>query len=119
MARQSFAAFIMLLMINAGTVAMTESGLSSAVGADLRTDAGESFAAAADGFDSLRLTGGLADLFGAITAGTQALAGLFQTLYAGPEMLIQLGLPGWVVAFLFAPLAALIGRDIIYFATSR
>lgn len=111
---------IILVALNASAVLVGATGLGAALGYqpvvggdgvidDAEADAGEIDAerSAIDTFVS-----------GVITA-AQTLLSMFSVVIAGPRMLINLGAPSSIVAFLSAPLYLLVSIDILEVISGR
>lgn len=57
---------------------------------------------------------GLIDaLGGATVAAVDALAGLFSIIFAAPTLLLNVGVPTFIVTFVFAPLYLIVAIDVI------
>lgn len=63
--------------------------------------------------------GGLSTLFGVFTAVAETGNSIFETITAGPDMIMAAGVPGWLVSFLFRGMYLIIGIDVIYMLSQR
>jgi hypothetical protein len=111
---------IFLLFLNAGAGLMVQSGVAADWGVDPNPGGDAELEKANATAAEIDPSGGLGDtLFGLYNS----IAGTFQTVLetatAGPTMLNNLGVPGYLTAFLFAPLYLIVGIDVVYLLTQR
>lgn len=116
---RTFQILFVLIAINAAAGLFQASGLAGAMGVEPVTGADDTLEDARDLSEQISSIGGLTDLGGAIFQLVDILADVFQVLYTGPLMLVNIGVPTWLVTAVFAPLWAIIFRDMAYFLTSR
>lgn len=120
MGRASIQIVIFLVFLNAAAGAVTASGLGSAldinpeIGADEEIDRVESDMQEVDTAQGIRDT-----LFAMFSTTTTTAVSAFTILLYGPVMLANLGIPGWLLTFLFAPAFVIVGIDTIHFLTGR
>lgn len=56
---------------------------------------------------------------GNVVAGARRVASMFSVVYAGPTMLNNLGVPGWLVTFVFAPMYIVVALDVLSVFTQQ
>jgi len=111
---------ILLMFMNATPALMVQSGVAEdmgiqpSVGGDTRIDQ------ANENISDVSASGGLAptlfQLFKSVTDPVQAVVNV---VFAGPSMLMALGLPAWLVTFMFAPMYLITGGTIVYVLAGR
>lgn len=109
-----------LVFLNSAAELLRASGWSSAVGADPDPGATAEMQKALDAASNIRPGGGFGDtLFALYNSVTSTFRAIFEFALAAPTMMTNIGLPDYVVAFMFAPMALIIGRDIAYLLMGR
>jgi hypothetical protein len=118
--KKVWALAIFFIYFNAAAVVLELSGVTAAWGVESPTGTTESLDKAITAMNDLQASGGLADtLFGSFTAATAAVEAVGRAVTAGPTLLTNAGVPDPLVAFLFAPVALIIGRGILHALTGR
>lgn len=118
--RYSTRVLIFLVFLNAGATAFSASGVAADWG--IEPDPGgdasiESANQTASGFEP---SGGFGEtLFGLYASITGTFQDVIGVATAGPSMIGNLGVPGWVTTFVFAPLYLLVAFDLVYLLTIR
>lgn len=116
---------IMLFMIFvvAAASAMQASGLATEMGVQPDTGIDENVK---DSKETLKdrsytgeLKGGRVNFVGLIKGGVVKVIDAFILVYGLYEMLVNVGVPGWVAAFLSSPLFLVVGGFIIHMMTGR
>lgn len=118
--RYSTRVVIFLLFLNAGAIAIGQAGVAGDMGIQPAVGGDDALSEANQSASRVDASGGFGGtLFGLYSS----VASVFQTIgaaaFAGPQMLINLGLPAFFVTFLAAPLYLLVGIDVIYILTQR
>jgi hypothetical protein len=111
---------IFLLLLNASAGLLTASGVAADWG--IQPDPGGDQQASAVNSEAQGLSpgkGGTETLFGLFITAANTFKGIFGFIFAGPLMLINLGLPSWLVTFVFAPQYVLVAVDLLYLFTGR
>ncbi len=120
MGRASMEIVLALICLNAAAGLLTASGVAAALDMQPNVGGNEAIDNANQAADNVQAGGGLGDtLFALYGSVTGTLKTIFEVLFYGPIMLTNLGLPSWVVTFLFAPATVVAGADIIYSLTGR
>lgn len=118
--RKSMHVVVFLAFMDGAAVMLEESGVGDTIGIDTGMTAGDALSEAMDSAGSLSAGGGSAStlyhLFNSVAKSFQA---VFEAATAAPQMFMAIGVPGWVVAFLFGPMVLIIGADIYYALTGR
>jgi len=118
--KKVWAISIFLIYFNAAALLLEVTGVASAWGVESPTGTVDALSDAQDAMNGIQASGGLADtLFGAFTAGASAVEAVGRAIIAGPLLLSSAGIPDPFVAFLFAPVALVVGRAIIHALTGR
>jgi len=114
--RISFWIVIFLLCFNGGAVLMESSGAADYLGVEPSTGSPEQLEEAkadAQEFDTGEGSGDT--LFGLANSLTNPLETIFNTIFPGGEMLINVGVPSYLVAFCLTALSIVPGYDLISF----
>jgi len=118
--RYSTRIVIFLVLLNAAAGVMVQSGVANDWGISPTPGGGEAIEEANQTASEIKGSGGFGDtLFGAFAGAANAFGDIFGAATAGPTMLSNLGIPGWLVGFVFAPLYILIGIDLVFILTGR
>lgn len=111
---------IFLLFLNAGAVAIGQAGVAADMGISPVVGGDDAINQANQSASDISAGGGFAGtLFGLFTSAAGTMIDVFAVAFAGPTMLSNLGVPGWMVGFVFTPLYLLVGIDVIYVLTGR
>lgn len=118
--RKTFAIVVFLICFNAGAVLLEVSGVSAAWGVESPTGTASALEDAQNAMNGIQASGGLAEtLFGSFTATASTIEAMSRGVVAGPLLLSAAGIPSPLVAFVFAPMAIIIGRDLLHALTGR
>ena len=118
--RKIWAIAAFLIYFNAAAVLLEVSGVTAAWGVESPTGTVAALDDAVAAMNGIQASGGLADtLFGTFTAAASAIEAVGRAIVAGPLLLAAAGIPSPLVAFLFAPVALVIGRAILHALTGR
>jgi|APHM01.1.fsa_nt_gi hypothetical protein len=111
---------IILVALNASAVLVgsiglgAEAGYNPTVGGDDRIEEANQSASNVEG------SGGVIDSFvGAVLNAASQLVTIFSVVVAGPQMLLNLGVPGPIVALVAAPLYIVVGIDLLEVISGR
>jgi len=118
--RKSFAITIFLIYFNAAAILLEVTGVTASWGVGSPTGTVAALSDAQAAMNGIQASGGLADtLYGSFTAAGSAIEAVGRGVIAGPLLLTAAGVPGPFVAFVFAPAALIVGRDILHALTGR
>ena len=118
--RKIWAIAIFMIYFNAAAVLLEVTGTTAAWGVASPTGTVSALDDAVAAMNGVQASGGLADtLFGSFAAAGSAIEAVGRATVAGPLLLTSAGIPTPFVAFLFAPIALIIGRGILHAITGR
>ena len=118
--RYSTRIVIFLIFLNAAAGVMVSSGVAADWGVSPTPGGDEAIQEANETASSIQGSGGFGEtLFGAFAGAANAFGDIFGLATAGPTMISNLGVPGWLTGFLFGPLYLLVGIDLVYILTQR
>lgn len=118
--RKIWAIASFLIYFNAAAVLLEVTGVTAAWGVESPTGTVAAIGDAKAAMNGIQASGGLADtLFGSFAAAASGIEVVGRVLIAGPLLLTSAGIPGPLVAFLFAPVALIVGRGIFHALTGR
>ncbi|MDR9381146.1 MAG: hypothetical protein RI560_05665 [Natronomonas sp.] len=118
--RKTWAIAIFFIYFNAAAVLLEVTGVTAAWGVKSPTGTVAALDDAIAAMNGIQASGGLADtLFGLFVAGGSALEAVGRAVVAGPLLLNAAGIPSPFVAFLFSPVALIIGRGLLHALTGR
>lgn len=118
--RKSFAVAVFMIYFNAAAVLLEVTGVTASWGVESPTGTTAALDDSIAAMNGLRASGGLADtLFGTFVMAGNAVEAVARSVVAGPLLLESAGVPGPLVVFLFAPVALIVGRDIIHAVSGR
>lgn len=119
--RPAKAIVIFLVMFHASGAYMATSGFAEAAGVDIRPSGGDAVEAANQtAAEEMDPESGIADnLFGMFTSLGGTLESIFAVLFAGPLMLMSVGVPGEAMTFLYSVATILVAFDLYYALTGR
>lgn len=118
--RPSVTLVVFYIYFTAGANLLRETGVAAALGVSTQVTAGEKLAEASETITNMRGGGGLGEtLLGLYTAAGDTFTAFTIGVTAGPRILVNVGIPLSFVLFLHAPLAIMVGRDIIYVVAGR
>jgi hypothetical protein len=120
MARASMQIVIFLLLMTAASNAIVVSGVGDALGVAPTTGEPAAVQSAQSDAESFSPTQGSSEtLFGLFTSGGSVFASIFQVALAAPLMFVNLGVPTWLVSFVFAPMAIIVFADLFGIIAGR
>lgn len=121
MARASTQLVIILLLLNASAVIVAQSGIGAALDINPQPGNEEQIEAANETArnDISTSQGTLDTLFGMFTSTASTLETIFNTIFYGPVMLKNLGVPWWITDTFSAGLAIIVAVDIVHALTGR
>lgn len=109
-----------MMFLNSAAIMFESTELTDAMGVEVSLGSTQRLNAAAASAGKIQPSSGLGDtLFAMYGTVTNGVLGIIHGIWAGPEMLVNLGVPSFVVAFLFAPAAVIVAVDIAYMITGR
>jgi len=111
---------ILLMFMNATPALLVQSGVAEDMGIEPTVGGGDTIDEANEDMSAIEPSGGLAPtLFQLYTSVTSPVRSVMSIAFAGPSMLMNLGVPSWLVGFMFAPLYLITGGTLIYVLTGR
>lgn len=118
--RYSTRVLIFLIFLNAAATAFSASGVAADWGIEPDPGGDAQLANVEENASSFQPSGGFAaTLYGLYASVTGVFQNVIGVATAGPTMIGNLGVPGWVTAFAFAPLYLLVAIDLVYLLTIR
>lgn len=118
--RKTWAIAMFMIFFNAAAVLLEATGVTAAWGVASPTGTTAALDDAIAAMNGIQASGGLADtLFGSFAAAGSLIEAVGRAVVAGPLVLNSAGVPAPFTAFLFAPVALIVGRDIIHALTGR
>jgi len=118
--RYSTRAVIFLIFLNAAAGVFVASGVAADWGVSPTPGGDDALNDAKDSASSIQGDGGFAQtLFGAFAGAANAFETIFGVVFAGPLMISNLGVPAWLVGFVFAPTYLIVPIDLVYLLTQR
>lgn len=120
MALRSTNVLIALVLLNASAVFVGALPVTDDLGYDPAIGGNDEIAEAQGAGESIQSERSSLDQFvGGIIAAATTITTMLSVVVAGPQMLINLGVPALVVTFLSAPLYILIGLDLLQVLSGR
>ena len=111
---------VFLLFVNGAAGVMVASGTAADMGVTPSISGDETVADANNAVKTIRVSGGFAStlyaLYTSVTGPVKALLGL---VFGGPIILASIGIPGWLLNFVFLPQYFVVGGTVIYTLTQR
>ena len=118
--RKTWAITIFMIYFNAAAVLLEATGVTAAWGVESPTGTTAALDDAIAAMNGIQASGGLADtLFGSFAAAGSLIEAVGRGAVAGPLLFTSAGVPAEITAFLFAPVALIVGRGIIHALTGR
>lgn len=112
--------FMSYLWLTAAANLLIETGVSASMGITTNLSAGQKLVAAKESLSSIEANGiAVESLIGVFITVAKVIEALAAGLFAGPNLMLNLGIPAPIVGFIFAPLPLLAGRAIIYALSGR
>lgn len=120
MGRASTQIVIFLVLLTAASNAIMASGVGAALGVAPSTGAQDQIDQVQQDAETIEPTQGNTEtLFSLYNSVTSVFSDLYGVIFAAPLMLINIGLPGWFVTFLFAPAVVIVATDVAHLLTGR
>lgn len=120
MRRVAITGMFYFMLMNATAVVLDNIGFTDELGVSVELTASKRFTEASEKFDEFEMGGGFLDtLFGIFDAVFSVMGAVLHSLYAGPQMLIQLGFPSEIVGPFEIIVAFIIGLAALYYASGR
>lgn len=111
---------VFLMFINGAAGVLTASGTAADLGVTPAVGGDTEVQQANDAMSSIEAGGGfgqtLYGLYNSVTGPTKAAVGL---VFGGPIILASIGIPSWLLNFVFLPQYFVVGGTIIYVLTQR
>ena len=104
-----------LVFLNAAAALLGASGVAADIGVQPDVGGGDAIQKANQSAQSLDSSseGVQTTFIGNAISAAKTAASSFSVVYAGPSMIANLGVPGWMVAFIFAPMYFVVALDIM------
>lgn len=111
---------IALILLNAAAGFLVASGWTADAGVSPEPGGDEHVSNVTNESNDVRASGGnLGTLFGLFQTVTGGFQDMLSIVFAGPLLLANLGVPNWILGFVFAPLYFIVAVDIIYLLVGR
>lgn len=111
---------VFFVFFSAAATLLEVSGTTAAMGVSSPTGTVEALDTAQQAMSEISASSGVSDtLFGSFVALASSMEALGRGVFAGPLILSAAGVPGPIVAFLFAPAGIIVGLDIYHAVTGR
>jgi len=111
---------ILLMFLNAGPAMLSASGVADDMGISPSISGDQQVEQANQNMSQIEAEGGFgATLFTLYQTVTSPIEAVLNIVFAGPAMLMNAGVPGWVVTFVFIPQYLIVGGTIIYVLAGR
>jgi len=120
MGRASTQIVIFLVLMTAASNAIMASGVGAALGVAPTTGAQSEIDQVQSDADEIEPAQGSSDtLFSLYNSVTGVFASIYGVIFAAPLMLVNIGMPTWLVTFLFAPAVVIVAADVAHMLTGR
>lgn len=117
---KAIAITVFMVFLNAVPGVLVASGVAADMGVTPAISGGEQIAQANEAMQGVQVSGGFAStLFALYTSVTGPVKVLLGLLVGGEVMFLSLGIPSWLVAFVFAPKYIIFGGALIYVLAGR
>lgn len=111
---------VLLLFLNATPGLLMASGTAADMGITPDVGGDEAADQVDQNASDVEASGGFGQtLFSLYTSVAGVVSGIVNFVTAGPTMLTNAGLPGWLVGFIFVPQYVIVGATIIYVLAGR
>lgn len=118
--RYSTRILVFLVILSAAANVLIASGVAADWGIEPNPGGDEELKEAKDTASDFKPSGGFGDtLFGLFTSVTDTFSNVIGVATAGPAMIANLGVPGWLTTFVFSSLTLLVAFDLVYLLTGR
>jgi len=113
-------AVVLLFFLNGTPLLLAQSGVAEDMGIDMSVGGDVKIADANENMSNVQPSGGLAPtLYQLYTSVATTAKTAVDVLTAGKSMFVNLGMPEWLVNFIFMPLYLIIGGTMIYLVAGR
>lgn len=120
MNRVSTTIIVFFTFFTAASNLFEETGVTAAMGINTGVSAGQKLNEALTAMEQIRGSAGTVEsLFSIYAMIGSTLEAFFVGVSAGPRILAAAGVPGFLLAFLFAPAVIFVGIDLIYALSGR
>lgn len=120
MGRASTQIVIFLVLMTAASNAIMASGVGAALGVAPTTGAQSEIDQVQSDADEIEPAQGSSDtLFSLYNSVTGVFASIYGVIFAAPLMLVNIGMPTWLVTFIFAPAVVIVAADVAHLLTGR
>lgn len=120
MGRASTQIVIFLVLMTAASNAIMASGVGAALGVAPTTGAQSEIDQVQSDADEIEPAQGSSDtLFSLYNSVTGVFASIYGVIFAAPLMLVNVGMPTWLVTFIFAPAVVIVAADVAHLLTGR
>lgn len=111
---------ILMLFINGVPNLLLASGVAADLGIDPAVSGDQAIKEGNNAMQNVKVDGGFAStLFTLYTSVTGPVRTVMAILFGAPVMLASIGIPSWVLSFLFLPQYMVVGGTVIYMLASR
>lgn len=111
---------ILMLFINGTPNLLLASGVAADLGIDPAVSGDQAIDDANNAAQNIKVDGGFAStLFTLYTSVTGPVRTMMAVFFGAPIMLASIGIPSWVLTFLFLPQYIVVGSTIIYMLAQR
>lgn len=118
--RYSTRLVVFLFFLNAAAGLLVASGWAGDAGIQPQPGGDTAIEQANSSAAAVQASGGLGQtLYGLFISVSGTFRSIIGAVTAGPVMLANLGVPGWLVGFVFAPMYLFIGIDMMFMLTGR
>ena len=117
--RRTWKIVVFYVFLTASIQLLAGAGVLGAMGVDVAPGVSSEESEARTAAESLDGSDSDNTLFGLITGVANTVATIFQVAFALPNLLLHIGIPGPIVAFLTAPVAFIVAYDGTHLLTGR
>lgn len=120
MRRVTSSVIVFFMFFSAAANLLESTGTTDAMGVQTGVSAGAKLNEAAAAMSQVRGSAGTVEsLFSIYTMVTSSMEAFAVGMSAGPRLLSAAGVPSYIIVFLFAPAAVIVGLDILYALSGR
>ena len=120
MRRMTSQIIVFYVFLGAAVTLFASTGVFDAMGVPGTISAGDALTNAAGALEDLSASSGVTDTLIAVYSGvTSAFLGFALGVFAGPQLLINIGIPAEIVIFVHAPIGIFVGLDVAYLFSGR
>lgn len=118
--RISIKLVIILMLMNGFAGALVDSGVAEDWGVEPQPGGASEIDNTVDNASELQTGGGLGStLFGMFATIGKTFSTIFNLVFYGPEMLVNLGVPSWMAGMFEGVIAVVVAGDVAYYFTGR